>query len=107
MAIFEENYFDCQCSDFGHTIRFVFDPKDGDVWLEVHLYNWLPWYKRLWAAFLYVIKRHKPYGHYDTTMLRSEDFARLHSLLDRAELKAREVRLAALKGPQEKPLLKG
>jgi hypothetical protein len=99
--MFEQHYFTCACSDFGHTIRFNFDPQDGELYLDVHLYNWEPWYKRVWVAVLYVFKKHKPYGHYDCTLLRSEDFARLHSLLDRADLSSRAMRQAALNGAQE------
>ena len=106
--MFEEHFFSCQCSDFGHTIRFNFDPKDGELYLDVYLYNWEPWYKRVWAAVLYVFKKHKPYGHYDCTLLKSEDFARLHSLLDRAEAVQRQQTVAAAtQARQEKPLLKG
>jgi hypothetical protein len=104
----EQHYFSCICSDFGHTVRFVFDPSDGELWLETHLYNWFPWYKRLWAATLYVFKKHRPYGHYDCTILVPDDFARLHDLLDRAQLfHSQQAIAAALKSRQEKPLLKG
>jgi len=106
--MFEEHYFDCCCSDFGHVIRFSFDAEDGDLYLSVHLHQWEPWYKRVWAAIRYVFKKDKTYGHYDTTMLRPEDFGRLHSLLDRAEAFNRaETAKRALAARQEKPLLKG
>lgn len=106
--MFEAHHFDCACSDFGHTIRFNLDPKDGELYLDVHLYNWLPWYKRVWAAVQYVFKRHRPYGHYDCTLLKIEDFARLHSLLDRAEAAQKaEAARTALALVQEKPVLKG
>lgn len=104
----EIHYFDCACSDFGHVFRFVFDEKDGDVWLEAQLDPRLPWYKRLWKAVKYVFGQSSAYGHFDTTMLREEDFARLHDLLDRAQLRQRQERLKTVPGVAlEKPLLKG
>jgi hypothetical protein len=104
----EIHYFDCQCSDFGHVFRFVFDEQDGDTWLEVQLDQRFPWYKRVWQALKYVFGRTSRYGHFDTTMLREEDFHRLHDLLDRAALLKRQERLKIVPGlAQEKPLLKG
>lgn len=98
----EHRYFDCQCSDFNHVIRFVLDEKDGEAWLEVNINPYLPWYKRVWEAVRYVFGKRPAYGHYDTVMLREEDYHQLHDLLDRSSLIKR-----ALRSPQEKPLLKG
>lgn len=81
-----QHYFDCQCSDFNHVFRFVFDEKDGDMWLEVQLNHWLPWHKRVWQAIRYLFAKRQAYGHFDTTMLREEDVARLQALLTRSSL---------------------
>lgn len=78
-------YFDCDCSDFRHVFRFVLDADDGELWLEVQLNLWLPWYLRLWHAVRYVFGKPRMYGHYDVTALRKDDFARLQALLARAE----------------------
>ena len=80
----ERHYVECQCSDFNHVFRFVLDEQEGDVWLEVQLNVWLPWYKRLYHAVRYAFGKPKAYGHYDVTLLRDEDFLRLHVLLDKA-----------------------
>jgi hypothetical protein len=77
----ENHYFECQCSDFNHIFRFVFDPEDGEMWLEVHLNHYKPWYKRLVIAFRYFFKRVEAYGHYDVTMIREEDLNKLQNLL--------------------------
>lgn len=79
----ENHYFNCQCTDFNHIFRFVYDPKDNDMWLEVHLYNWMPWYKRVWAAIRFIFKMEPAYGHYDTTIIRPEDIKNLQNLIDR------------------------
>jgi len=85
MKPFEYEHFVCQCSDFGHDIRFVFDPEDGDLWIDVHMHAFDPWYKRIWTSIKYVFNKERQYGDYDTTMLKVEDFPRLRNLLDRAE----------------------
>ena len=102
----EEHYVACACSDFNHVFRFVFDPDDGDLWLEVQLRQWRPWYKRAWIALRYAFGLQQAYGHYDVTVLKSADFARLHALLDRAEAfdRARSA-AAALGSLQNKPVL--
>jgi|SRR5579871_2747589 len=103
----EQSYFDCQCSDFNHLVRFELD-DDGDVYVSVRMNYWEPWWKRVWNAIRYVFKRDVAYGHFDVTMLREEDFARLHDLMDRAALILRRERLKTVPGmTQEKPLLKG
>lgn len=101
----KHEYFECQCSDFNHVFRFVVDENSGEAWLEVQLSTWLPWYKRAWLALRYLFGKTPGYhGHYDVTLLREEDFARLCTLLDRS---ANAKRRVALGCPQEKPLLKG
>jgi len=100
----EQHYVECQCSDFNHVVRFVLDEKDGEVWLEVNINPYLPWYKRVWEAVRYVLGMRAAYGHYDVTMLRDEDYVRLHALLDRSSLIKRQV---TLRGPQEKLVLNG
>ena len=107
----EQHYFDCQCSDFSHAFRFVHDEQDGDLWLEVQLdpSRFRTFWDRLKLAFNYVFRRKQGYaGHYDTTLLRDEDYARLHDLLDRSMLIKRQPKV--LGGPRptsEKPVLKG
>ncbi len=76
----------CQCSDFNHVVRFTLDPSDGEVWLDVRLNHYDPWWKRVWNAVRYVFKRDVAYGHYDVTMLREEDYDRLRDLLKRSEI---------------------
>lgn len=80
------HYFSCQCSDFGHIFRFVLDETDGEIWLEVNLNVWTPWYARVWHAIRFVFGFKQAYGHFDVTMLRPEDHDRLHALLYKASL---------------------
>src|SRR2546429_459069 len=102
----ETHYVDCACSDFGHVFRFILDETDGDIWLEVQLNHWRPWYKRAWLALRYLFLKEPAYaGHFDTTMLRLEDHAKIKELLDRSsDLQAKYV---ASRVTQEKPVLKG
>lgn len=107
MADLEFHHFDCACADYAHSIRFVYDPDDAELHLEVHLNNYLPWYRRIWPAIKHVLGMQVKWGHYDVTLLKEEDYVRLHELMDRSLQKGRELRMKALPGPQEKLLLKG
>ena len=98
----EMEHFDCQCSDFNHTIRFSHSPCDGEVWLEMHLNYYDRWWKRVWNALKYVFKRDVAYGHYDVTMLREEDYDRIRDLL-----KQSEIAKAGAVGRTREQLLKG
>lgn len=102
----EQHYFECQCSDFNHIFRFGLDEVDGEMWLEVNINPYLPWYKRVWEAVRYVFGRRAAYGHYDVTMLCEKDCIRLGTLLDRA-IRIKLRRLKASSSPQDKPVLKG
>lgn len=83
---------ECQCGDFDHDVRFSLDTDDGDVTVEVRLNVFLPWWTRLWIAVLYAFGRSYGYnhGHYDVTVLRHDDFAALHEVLDQATAIRRE-----------------
>src|SRR5262245_48269710 len=86
----ETHYFECTCSDFGHVFRFCFDSVDGDIWIEVQLAPYGPWWARLWRyaknAWKYVTGRQVSYGHYDTTILRLDDYDKIRDLLNRSEM---------------------
>lgn len=79
-------HFDCRCENFLHSIRFSYDPEYGELQVETHLGNWLPWYKRVWLAIKYVFKRtHPVHLQYDCCLIHPADYPRLRALLDEAE----------------------
>lgn len=104
--MFEEHYFECACSDFDHLVRFELDKTDGEIFLSFRLVACNTWWKRVWLAVKYVFGKDRRYGEYDTTILREEDFVRLHALMDRASV-ARKQYWDALASRQDKPLLLG
>lgn len=88
----EEHFFSCTCGDYNHLVRFELDPEYGEVYLTVRLNSYEPWWKRVWIAVKYVFGYPHAYGHYDVTILREEDFVRLHAILDRAQFALRQQR---------------
>ena len=103
----ETSYYDCECGDFDHAFRFSVDPDDGDLTLEARLNIFLPWYKRVWLAILYVLGRSEGYGdgHYDVTVVREKDYARLVELIRSSSAIKKAHHVIDL--TQEKTLLKG
>jgi hypothetical protein len=90
----EVHFFSCECSDFNHIVRFDYDDDDGDLCVTVRLNSWGRWYKRLWSALKYVFGSDTAYGHWDVTILREDDYHKLHDLLDRSKLKKTQLRAA-------------
>ena len=69
-----------------HVIRFNVDPHDGTIYVDVHLTNVVPWFKRVWLALKYVFGCKPPaYGHYDSTLLEPKDYDRIRDVLNLSE----------------------
>lgn len=78
-------HLDCSCMNFCHSIRFHYDKEWRELQVETHLGNWLPWYKRIWLAIKYVMKKtHPVHLQYDCALIKPEDYGKLKNLLDRA-----------------------
>lgn len=76
-------YFECQCADSRHLLRFHLDPMEdhwpGELWAEILLNPWKPWYRRLWGAVQYVFG--KPCGDFGSWMMLGDDVDRLMDML--------------------------
>ena len=85
----ENHFFACECHSSAHTLRFTFDPEISpnnrpELWTEVFLGSWQPWYWRIWAAIKYVLKmRPSNYGHWDCWMVPPEEAQRLLEMTSR------------------------
>lgn len=74
-------YMECRCMSTEHLFKFYIDIEDASVCLEVHLANWLPWYKRIWRGIKYVFGYKSKFGDFDTTIMKDEDINKLIDLL--------------------------
>jgi len=75
-------WFDCDCKSAEHAIRFVFDEKDGDLWLDVHLNHYFGFFKRCIHAIKYVFGYKCQYGNFDVWCLDKKDTQKLIDLLE-------------------------
>ena len=74
-------YMECKCQSTEHLVKFHLDLEDGDLCLDVHLANWLPWYKRLVRSIKYLFGYKSKYGDFDNIIFKDEDVDRLINLL--------------------------
>jgi hypothetical protein len=108
MESMQTRHFDCRCGHFDHLMRMTLDPDTGDIWFELRMNHYHPWWKRVVVALAYVLKRPSGLGHFAETQLLHADTWRLQKLLAdsvacREEWAAREASRMA----HEKPVLKG
>jgi len=75
-------YMECRCMSPEHLLKFHLDLEDGDLCVDFHLANWLPWYKRIWTAVCYVFGYKSKYGDFDEFLFKDEDVDRLLELLE-------------------------
>ena len=73
----EIHYFDCECESGEHVVRFIYDPEDGDVIVEVQLTQYRNVFKRLWIALKYVFGYECKFGHWDSAMISWKQLGRL------------------------------
>ena len=76
-------YFDCQCDNFDHIIRFTYDCNPPEITVEVRMHDWLPWWKRVVFAFKFIFKMNRGIGSdYDCTLLKKSDLPKLENLIN-------------------------
>jgi len=84
MQPLERTYVDCQCDNVFHTIRFTYDPDDGLFMVEMHVVNYLPWYKRMYIGFKYMLGLDGS-PKYDLSIIDPKDYNTISKLLDSAK----------------------
>lgn len=87
MSNLENLYVECACTSDEHLVRITCDiddkhpERDSNVYINVQLSTYLPWYKRVVRAVRYVFGYECKYGHWDEAMLNMEQVGKLHMFL--------------------------
>jgi len=76
-------FFECACHSDEHTLKFMYDPDENELFTSVFLDQYHSIWKRIWIAIKYVFGYRSKYGYWDCFLLRPEDAPRLRSLIDR------------------------
>lgn len=82
-------YTICVCTDASHTMRFVLFHSDSldpypELYVDVQLNQWRPWWSRAWYALLYVLGKRSRFGNgqWEEGSLTRKDALELRRLLD-------------------------
>ena len=76
------HWFECQCGSSEHTLTFIIDKKDPELYCTLFLSRYLGFFNRLWVAFKYVVGMKAKNGHWDYWMLQRKDAENLRNLVD-------------------------
>jgi hypothetical protein len=74
-------FFECQCGDDEHTLRFVLNKDDQEIYAHVYLNQYHNVFGRIWAALKYIFGYKCKYGHWGEWILREEDAQRLRGMV--------------------------
>lgn len=86
---YSHHYLECDCSTIDHLLRITLseptreDPDDVDLYTEVQLNSYHPWYQRIWLAIRYVFNDAPKYGHWDCFLFNKETALAVRELIDR------------------------
>jgi hypothetical protein len=78
----ENNHFlICSCNSSEHTLRFMYDKGENEIYTEVYLNQHNNLFKRLLVAVKYVFGYTSKYGHFDCTILNKQSARKLNFFL--------------------------
>ena len=81
-------YFRCGCgAPIDHCVAFLTHPPEDEwggfeTWVYMAPTGWLPWYKRVWQALVFVFTAKTSKVWYTETILDNNDIVELHSFLE-------------------------
>ena len=74
------HYFECACGSSEHTIRFILNKEDKELYTEVYLNQWRPLWKRLLVGIKYMLGYKCKYGEWDCWVMSADDAERLRDM---------------------------
>jgi hypothetical protein len=78
----DSEWFDCECKTMEHSIRFMYDEEDNELYMDVFLANG-PFWRRLWRGILYIIGYRSSFGDSTNVIFQKQDKERLLSLINK------------------------
>jgi len=79
----ETEYFECQCMSVNHTVRFVYDPKHLELYMDVFLERNYPWWKRIVIALRYIFNYNDSRDIWADVIFKPEDADRMINLFSK------------------------
>lgn len=75
----------CVCETPEHTLRFMYDEEEKELYTEVYLNQYRSFFKRVWVAVKYVFGYTSKYGHWDCTIISKPKADKLKAFLNNME----------------------
>ncbi len=78
MSIYNKKLFVCECGSIEHQMVFMYENDEKhdieEVYLEVHLNNYMGFWKRLVHGIKYIFGFQSKYGAFDSIILDPDDY---------------------------------
>lgn len=71
----------CECLSSEHTLRFIYNKDDKELYTEVYLNNHKNFIVRLLVAIRYIFGYTSKYGHFDCTIINKDEAKKLQFFL--------------------------
>ena len=73
-------YFDCVCGSSEHTLRFILNEDEKEMYTSIFLNQYRNIFKRIWVALKYILGYKCRYGHWDNWILDINDVHKLKQM---------------------------
>ena len=77
----KNHFIVCTCLSPEHTLRYIYDEENDELYTEVFLHNHNSFFKRIGIAVKYVFGYVSKYGHFDCTIIAKEEMVKLRTFL--------------------------
>lgn len=71
----------CECNSSEHTLRYMYDQENKELYTEVYLNNHNSIFKRIYIAVKYIFGYTSKYGHFDCTIMSKKEASKLFHFL--------------------------
>jgi len=75
-------FFECRCGSDEHTLRFVLDKEDNEIYVSIFLNKYQNIFKRICVAIKYVFGYKCKFGHWDNWIMCNEDIDKLQKMIN-------------------------
>jgi len=79
----ESTFFECQCTSSEHTLKFIYDEEDKELYTSIYLCQYRNIFKRIGIAVKYIFGYKCRYGEWDCFLFKNEDIKELQKLLEK------------------------
>jgi hypothetical protein len=74
-------FYECGCYSPEHTLKFVYDEIDRELYTEIYLCQYKRFYQRVWCAIKYIFGYKCKYGDFDCFTFKTEDLSKFRDMI--------------------------